>query len=88
MNKIVFLVKNKASLKVIFIFLIQKFFNIFLKRKIKSFKKANQIFLKNKKIFPEISGGRHLIVVRFFENVGDDNYQQYQENVDFKISLC
>jgi|TARA_B100001093_G_C26671091_1_gene946200 predicted O-methyltransferase YrrM len=50
MNKIVFLVKNKASLKVIFIFLIQKFFNIFLKRKIKSFKKANQIFLKNKKI--------------------------------------
>ena len=50
MNKIVFLVKNKASLKVILIFLIQKFFNIFLKRKIKSFKKANQIFLKNKKI--------------------------------------
>ena len=50
MNKIVFLVKNKASLKVILIFLIQKFFNIFLKRKIKSFKKANQIFLENKKI--------------------------------------
>ena len=47
-----------------------------------------RIFLKNKKIFPEISGGKHLIAVRFFENTGDDNYQQYQENVDFKISLC
>ena len=45
-------------------------------------------FLKNKKIFPAISGGKHLIAVRFFENTGDDNYQQYQENVDFKISLC
>ena len=44
--------------------------------------------LKNKKIFPEISGGRHLIAVRFFENDGADNYQQYQKNVDFKISLC
>ena len=47
-----------------------------------------RIFLKNKKIFPEISGGRHLIAVRFFENIGEDNYQQYQDNVDFKISLC
>ena len=32
------------------IFLIQKFFNIFIKKKIKSFKKRNQIFLKNKRI--------------------------------------
>ena len=32
------------------IFLIQKFLNIFIKKKIKSFKKRNQIFLKNKKI--------------------------------------
>ena len=47
-----------------------------------------RIFLKNKKIFPEISGGRHLIAVRFFENTGDDSYQQYENNVDFKISLC
>ena len=31
-----------------------------------------RIFLKNKKIFPEISGGRHLIAVRFFENIGED----------------
>ena len=50
MKKIIFLIKNKSKLNIIIIFLIQKFLNIFIKKKIKSFKKKNQIFLKNKRI--------------------------------------
>ena len=50
MKKIIFLIKNKSKINIIMIFLIQKFFNIFIKKKIKSFKKRNQIFLKNKRI--------------------------------------
>ena len=50
MKKIIFLIKNKSKINIIMIFLIQKFLNIFIKKKIKSFKKRNQIFLKNKKI--------------------------------------
>ena len=50
MKKIIFLIKNKSKINIIVIFLIQKFFNIFIKKKIKSFKKRNQIFLKNKRI--------------------------------------
>ena len=42
--------KNKSKINIIIIFLIQKFLNIFIKKKIKSFKKRNQIFLKNKRI--------------------------------------
>ena len=50
MKKIIFLIKNKSKLNIVIIFLIQKFLNIFIKKKIKSFKKKNQIFLKNKRI--------------------------------------
>ena len=50
MKKIIFLIKNKSKINIIMIFLIQKFFNIFIKIKIKFFKKKNQIFLKNKRI--------------------------------------
>tara|TARA_S200000501_G_scaffold159834_1_gene150753 strand:- start:906 stop:1592 length:687 start_codon:yes stop_codon:yes gene_type:complete len=50
MKKIIFLIKNKSKINIIMTFLIQKFFNIFIKKKIKSFKKRNQIFLKNKRI--------------------------------------
>ena len=50
MKKIIFLIKNKSKINIIMIFLVQKFFNIFIKKKIKSFKKRNQIFLKNKRI--------------------------------------
>ena len=50
MKKIIFLIKNKSKINIIIIFLIQKFLNIFIKKKIKSFKKKNQIFLKNKRI--------------------------------------
>ena len=50
MKKIIFLIKNKSKINIIMIFLIQKLFNIFIKKKIKFFKKRNQIFLKNKRI--------------------------------------
>ena len=48
-----------------------------------------RIFLKVKSIYPEISGGKHLIAVRFFEydSKSDESYQ-YKSNVNFKISLC
>ena len=39
-------------------------------------------------IYPEISGGRHLIAVRFFNQNKDGEYLQFEDNVEFKISLC
>ena len=39
-------------------------------------------------IYPEISGGRHLIAVRFFNQNRDGEYVQFEDNVEFKISLC
>ena len=50
MQKIIFLIKSKASFKIIFFYFYQKLLNIFLKKKIKAYKKQNQNFLKNKKI--------------------------------------
>jgi cell division FtsZ-interacting protein ZapD len=48
-----------------------------------------RIFLKVKSIYPEISGGKHLIAVRFFEyDSKSDESHQYKSNVNFKISLC
>ena len=50
MNKIIFLVKSKASFSIFLYFFNNKIFNIFVKRKIIKLKKNHQIFLKNKKI--------------------------------------
>ena len=50
LDKIFFLIKNNASLQVIYLFLKQKIKNIFVKNQIKSFKKKNQYYLSNKKI--------------------------------------
>ncbi len=47
-----------------------------------------RIIIDDKKIYPEISGGRHLIAVRFFHQNQDGKYEQHKENVNFKISLC
>lgn len=49
-QKIIFLIKSKASFEIIIFYLYQKFLNVFLKTKIKSFKKESQNFLKSKKI--------------------------------------
>ena len=47
-----------------------------------------RIITNNSDIYPEISGGRHLIAVRFFNQNKDGEYLQFEDNVEFKISLC
>jgi predicted O-methyltransferase YrrM len=50
LKKILFLIKSKASLKIILIFFKTKILNIFVKKKMKERKKENVVFLKNKNI--------------------------------------
>ena len=47
-----------------------------------------RIITNDSNIYPEISGGRHLIAVRFFNQNRDGEYLQFEDNVEFKISLC
>ena len=47
-----------------------------------------RIITNDANIYPEISGGRHLIAVRFFNQNKDGTYLQFEDNVEFKISLC
>ena len=47
-----------------------------------------RIITKEVNVYPEISGGRHLIAVRFFNQNKDGEYVQFEDNVEFKISLC
>ena len=48
-----------------------------------------RIFLNENTIYPEVSGGKHLISIRFF-NWGDseEKWSQTKENINFRISLC
>ena len=50
MKKIIFLIKSKCSLEVVFLFIYIKIKNFFLKHKIKKYKLLHREFLKNKKI--------------------------------------
>ena len=50
MNKIFFLYKSSAANKIYFYFFKRKLLDIFVKRKIKNFKKNHQLLLKQKKI--------------------------------------
>ena len=47
-----------------------------------------RIITNDTNVYPEISGGRHLIAVRFFNLNKDGIYVQFEDNVEFKISLC
>ena len=47
-----------------------------------------RIITNDTNVYPEISGGRHLIAVRFFNQNRDGEYVQFEVNVEFKISLC
>jgi len=47
-----------------------------------------RIITNDTNVYPEISGGRHLIAVRFFNQNKDGEYLQFEDNVEFKISLC
>ena len=49
-NKILFLIRSKASFNIILIFFKTKIINIFIKKKIKESKKENAMFLKKKNI--------------------------------------
>ena len=48
-----------------------------------------RIFLSKNNIFPEISGGKHLISIRFLNWAKTDKKTtQENKNIRFKISLC
>ena len=47
-----------------------------------------RIIVNDENIYPEISGGRHLIAVRFYSYDENSEYTQFGDNVNFKISLC
>lgn len=47
-----------------------------------------RVFLDNTNVYPEISGGRHMIAIRFLEPNDEGQFKQTEENIDFKLSLC
>ena len=48
-----------------------------------------RIFLDKNTIYPEISGGKHLISIRFFNwEDSEEKWNQTKENINFRISLC
>jgi len=47
-----------------------------------------RVLLENSSVYPEISGGRHMIAIRFLERDDDGSYLQTKENIEFKLSLC
>ena len=47
-----------------------------------------RVFLDNSFVYPEISGGRHMIAIRFLERDAEDQFVQTDENIEFKLSLC
>ena len=47
-----------------------------------------RVFLDNASVYPEISGGRHMIAIRFLERNKEGQFVQTEENIEFKLSLC
>ena len=47
-----------------------------------------RVFIENSSVYPEISGGRHMIAIRFLERDKDSRFIQTEENIEFKLSLC
>ena len=47
-----------------------------------------RVFIENTSVYPEISGGRHMIAIRFLERDKDGRFTQTEENIEFKLSLC
>ena len=47
-----------------------------------------RVFIENLSVYPEISGGRHMIAIRFLERDKDGHFNQTEENIEFKLSLC
>ena len=47
-----------------------------------------RVFLDNPSVYPEISGGRHMIAIRFLERNSEGKFLQTDDNIEFKLSLC
>ena len=48
-----------------------------------------RIFLDENTIYPEISGGKHLISIRFFNwEDSEEQWSQTKNNINFRISFC
>ena len=47
-----------------------------------------RVFLDNSSVYPEISGGRHMIAIRFLKRDAEGQFLQTEENIEFKLSLC
>ena len=47
-----------------------------------------RVFLEDTSVYPEISGGRHMIAIRFLQRDGEGSFLQTEENIEFKLSLC
>ncbi|MED6343692.1 MAG: cell division protein ZapD [Pseudomonadota bacterium] len=47
-----------------------------------------RVFLDNSSIYPEISGGRHMIAIRFLERDAEGQFVQADKDIEFKLSLC
>ena len=47
-----------------------------------------RVFLENSSVYPEISGGRHMIAIRFLERDAEGKFLQTEKTVEFKLSLC
>ena len=47
-----------------------------------------RVFLEDSSVYPEISGGRHMIAIRFLERNIEGKFTQTNHSIDFKLSLC
>jgi len=47
-----------------------------------------RVFLEDSSVYPEISGGRHMIAIRFLERNSEGKIIQTEKNIEFKLSLC
>ncbi|MED5270735.1 MAG: cell division protein ZapD, partial [Pseudomonadota bacterium] len=47
-----------------------------------------RVFLENRDVYPEISGGRHMIAIRFLQRNSDGGFIQTEKDIEFKLSLC
>ena len=75
-KKIIFLIKSQASFIIIFIFIINKFQNIFVKKQIKRQKKNNIEYLKKKRITHDYFSQN---AYNFFKIIKKFNYFNYLE---------
>ncbi len=47
-----------------------------------------QIVVANPALYPQVSGSRHRIAIRFYASAEDKKAQQAQGNIDFELRCC